>query len=377
MKKTWKHINYEQRITIYSSICHNYKLIQIAKLLQLDPTSISKEVKRNRIVIKTGSTTKSCSKLNRWPYVCTNCKMRYSKCSFDKYKYEPKIAQNKANANLINSRRGLDIDDDEFKTLNKIIKEGIENNESLYQIKIKNSDVITKSLTTLYRYVNNGFLSTKRIDLPYAVRYKKRKHNKKYDYSSSNTIDRNNHTYLDYLAYMHRNPHINAWQLDFLGSIKTDSKSILSLILPKLQLIMIDIIKDPNSDKVVKFFDSIEDTIGIENFKMLFPVILTDRDPCFADITGICYSKNTGKERCKLFFCDPYVSSQKPNIENANKQLRKFFPKKTSIEKYTSKDIKEINKRIINMPLKSLDGFTPQEAFIRVYDEELFLKLFK
>lgn len=377
MKKNWKHINFEQRKTINSCISHNFKLIQIAKLLQLDPTSISKEVKRNRIVAKDGSTSKTCSKLNRWPYVCTNCNLRYSSCTLSKYRYDPKIAQSKANANLINSRRGIDLDNSEYQLLDKLIKEGLENNESIYQIKIKNSDTITKSLTTIYRYINNGFLSTKRIDLPYAVKYKKRRHNKKYDYSSSKQIDRNNHTYLDYLAYMHHNPHINAWQLDFLGSIKTDSKSILSLILPKLQLIMINIIKNPNSDKVVKFFDSIEDTIGIENFKMLFPVILTDRDPRFADISGICYSKNTGEERCKLFFCDPYVSSQKPNIENANKQLRKFFPKKSSIERYTSKDIKEINEKILNMPLKSLDGHTPKEAFIKVYDEELFLKLFK
>lgn len=376
MKKNWKHINFEQRKTISSCIAHNYKLVQIGNLLQLDPTSISKEVKRNRIVAKPGSTSKQCDKLNRWPFVCASCNLKYTHCPFDKYKYDAKVAQNKAKANLINSRRGLDLDDEEFKILDKTIKKGIEDNQSLYEIKIKNSDTIHKSLTTLYRYVNKGFLTTKRIDLPYAVKYKKRKHNKKYDYSN-NSIDRSNHTYLDYLAFIHQNPRINAWQLDFLGSIKTDSKAILSLILPELQLIIINIIKNPNAEKVVKFFDSLEKDIGTEEFKILMPVILTDRDPCFSDINGICYSKITGEERCKLFFCDPYISSQKPNIENANKKLRKYFPKKSSVDKYTQKDIKEINKRILDTPVKSLDGYTPKEAFIKVYDEKLFLKLFK
>lgn len=376
MKKNWKHINFEQRKNISSCIAHGYKLVQIAKLLGLDPTSISKEVRRNRIVVKTGSTSKQCDKLNRWPYVCSSCSLRYSHCSFDKYKYDPKTAQNQAQANLISSRRGLDLDDEEFETLDKIIKQGIEDKQSLYQIKIKNSDTIHKSLTTLYRYVNKGFLTTKRIDLPYAVKYKKRKHNKKYDYSN-NSIDRSNHTYLDYLAFMHQNPRINSWQLDFLGSIKTDSKSILSLILPELQTIIINIIKNPNSQKVVKFFDTLEENIGTEEFKMLIPAILTDRDPCFSDINGICYSKITGEERCKLFFCDPYISTQKPNIENANKQLRKYFPKKTSVDKYSQKDIIAINKRLLDTPLKSLDGYTPKEAFIKVYDETLFVKLFK
>lgn len=199
---------------------------------------------------------------------------------------------------------------------------------------------------------------------------------KKYDYPNNN-INRSNHTYLDYLVFIHQNPRAYVWQLDFLGSIKTDSKSILSFILPDLQFLLINIINNPNSNKVVKFFDDLELLIGIENFKELIPAILTDRDPCFSDIDGICFSKTTGEERCKLFFCDPYVSNQKPNVENANKQLRKYFPKKKSINKYTTKDIKEINQIILNTPLKSLDGNTPKQAFIEVFNENLYVKLFK
>ena len=57
--------------------------------------------------------------------------------------------------------------------LDSIIKKGTDENKSIYQIKIENKDNINKSITTLYRYVNNGYLTTKRIDLPYAVTYKK------------------------------------------------------------------------------------------------------------------------------------------------------------------------------------------------------------
>lgn len=352
------------------------KLVEIGELLDIDPTSISKEVKRNRTPVKLGRTSNLCNKLNRWPYVCSTCKSRYTTCHYDKFKYDPKIAQDKATANLIVSRKGLDIDSEEFKHLDAIIKDGIDNKKSIYQIKIENSDEIKQSLTTLYRYINKGYLTTKRIDLPYAVKYKKRKHNKKYDYSN-NSIDRSNHTYLDYLVFIHQNPRVNVWQLDFLGSIKTDSKSILSFILPELQFLLINIINKPNSKKVVDFFDSLEEKIGTDNFKALIPAILTDRDPCFSDINGICYSKITGEERCKIFYCDPYVASQKPNIENANKQLRKYFPKKKSIDKYFKKDIDEINQTILNTPVRSLDSNTPKQAFIKIYDEDLYIKLFK
>lgn len=377
MKKTWKHINFEQRKLISSGIAHNDKLIEIAERLDLDPRSISKEVRRNRVPIDYESEyIVKCPILNRWPLVCTKCKLRYSRdCCYTKFKYDARTAQRKADANLINSRKGIDLDNEEFKKLDSIIKKGIDENKSIYQIKIENNDIIDKSITTLYRYVNKDYLSTKRIDLPYAVKLKKRKHNKKYDYSNNN-IDRSNHTYLDYLSYMHKNPNCNVWQLDFLGTIKTDSKSILSFILPNVHFTIIDIIKNPNSKKVVNFFDKLEEKIGTENFIELVPVILTDRDPCFTDIEGICFSKITGEERCKLFFCDPYVSNQKPHVENINKQLRKFFPKGKSIDNLSKKDIVKRNLTLLNTPIKSLDSYTPIDAFKAVYGEDLFYKLF-
>lgn len=375
--KTWKHINFEQRKTISSCISHNYKLINIAKILKFDPTSISKEVKRNRISVDVKNVNSSnCTKLNRWPYVYTNCKYRYKTCPYIKFIYNAKIAQKIADANLINSRRGLDIDSNEFKQINYLIKKGVDEDKSIYQIKIENNDKIDKSITTLYRYINKGYLTTKRIDLPYAVKYKKRKHNKKYEYSN-NKIDRTGHTYLDYLSYIHKNPRVNVWQLDFLGAIKSDSKNILTFILPEVHFTFLNIIKNTDSNKVVKFFDDLEEKIGTQNFLKLIPVILTDRDPCFSDIEGICFSKITGEERYKLFFCNPYVSNQKPHVENINKQIRKFFPKGKSIDKYSKDDIKKHNITLLNTPIKSLDGNTPKDAFIAIYGEDLYNKFFK
>lgn len=372
--KTWKHLTFEQRKVISSGIAHKYKLKTIGENLQIDPTSVSKEVKRNRIESSYGLKN-DCKKTQRWPFVCTGCSKRYSNCPFTKYRYDPTKAQQKANDNLVNSRRGIDVDDEEFKQLDRIIKNGVDDNKSIYQIKIENNDTIKKSVSTLYGYINKGYLTTKKFDLPYAVTYKKRKHKKKYEYSENNKIDRTGHTYLDYLAFIHKNPGIYVWQLDFLGAIKTDNKNILTFILPNLQFTLLDIINKPNSTKVVEFFDQLEEKIGIDSFKELIPAVLTDRDPCFNDIEGICFSKITGEERCKLFFCDPYVSNQKPNVENMNKQIRLFFPKGKSVDKYSKNDINNINKTILNKPLRSLDGNTPKAAFIKVFDEDIFNKL--
>ena len=164
--KTWKHLDIENRKAISSCISHNYKLINISKILNYDPRGISREVKRNRIEISIGLKN-NCKRTQRWPYVCTGCKNRYNNCPYTKYKYDAFKAQGKADINLINSRRGIDVDAEEFKQLDKIIKDGVDNNKSIYQIKIENNDTVKKCVSTLYGYINKGYLTTKRVDLPY------------------------------------------------------------------------------------------------------------------------------------------------------------------------------------------------------------------
>ena len=70
----------------------------------------------------------------------------------------------------------------------------------------------------------------------------------KYDYPN-NKINRSNHTYLDYLAaYIHENTNLFVWQLDFLGAVKSDSNNILALVMPLLQLPILKVIKNPNTE---------------------------------------------------------------------------------------------------------------------------------
>ena len=134
--KQWKHLTFEQRKTISSGISHGYLLREIGENLLIDPTSVSKEVKRNRIEISVGLNN-NCKKTQRWPYVCTGCKERYNNCPFTKYKYDASKAQEKADINLINSRRGIDVDDEEFKQLDSIIKNGVDEKNLSIKLKLK------------------------------------------------------------------------------------------------------------------------------------------------------------------------------------------------------------------------------------------------
>lgn len=69
------------------------------------------------------------------------------------------------------------------------------------------------------------------------------------------------------------------------------------------------------------------------------------------------------------YFCDPYSSWQKPVIENTFGRLRRFIPKGKKLSDYTDKELYDIIDLMNNTPRKKLGFKTPKEIF-----EELCLK---
>lgn len=371
----WEHINILQRKAIASGLAQHKSLKEIAEITQLDPTSISKEISRNRIKTYKGKKINDvCKKILRFPKCCNGCNKKYQGCDFDRYEYKAEVAQEKADRRLINSRVGINVSEEEFNNIDKAIKEGVTNKESIYHIVKSNEGM--PSTPTIYRWIKEKKLTTTWMDLPYAKTYKKRKKNEKYAYSN-NKIDRSGRTFVSYLEHRRHFPGEYTVQMDFLGSIISDSKCILTLTIPELHFVIIKLFDSPNSEKVVSMFNEIEEGLGIHNFNLIFPSILTDRDPCFSNYLGIEFSHLTGEQRCKVFYCDSYRSSQKGNVENMNKQLRKYFPKGKSIDYLDEEKVSAINDIIISQKVASLGGLSPKEVFESIYGSKILYLLLK
>ncbi len=71
------------------------------------------------------------------------------------------------------------------------------------------------------------------------------------------------------------------------------------------------------------------------------------------------------------FFCDSYSSWQKGGVENINKMIRRFIPKGVDLNKYSDDDVRDILKIINGKPRKSLGYATPIEIMIKY---NLFIK---
>ena len=68
------------------------------------------------------------------------------------------------------------------------------------------------------------------------------------------------------------------------------------------------------------------------------------------------------KLKIKTYFCDPHAPWQKPSIENTNRFIRKYIPKKKDIANYSEKFIRSIVKKYNNTPRKKLKWKTPNEV---------------
>ena len=73
-------------------------------------------------------------------------------------------------------------------------------------------------------------------------------------------------------------------------------------------------------------------------------------------------NKNHAHLHLPTFFCDPYSSWQKGGVENANKMIRRYFPKGTDFRSVSQKEIDRAVSIINNKPRKILGYQTALEV---------------
>ena len=84
-------------------------------------------------------------------------------------------------------------------------------------------------------------------------------------------------------------------------------------------------------------------------------------------------NKRHGELGAATYFCDPYSSWQKGGVEHANKMIRRYIPKGVDIGNYSDEDVMKMIARVNGKPRKSLNYKTANEVMV---EHDLF-KLFK
>jgi IS30 family transposase len=96
-------------------------------------------------------------------------------------------------------------------------------------------------------------------------------------------------------------------------------------------------------------------------YKQFVHSITTDNGSEFAKHAYICKKLDT-----TVYFADPYCSWQKGSIENANKLIRQYIPKKSNFKSFSEQQINEFQIKLNRRPRKILHFDKPVNVFCKL-----------
>ena len=313
-----------------------------------------------------------CKLLDKPPYVCTGCDTdQQKKCKKDHAYYTAHRADHAHHKAIREAHSGIRKTPEELAEIGSVVAPLIKNGQSLNHICTTHAKALGISERTLYNYIDRGVFSVRNIDLPKKVVYKKRRERKvltktEYRYRQGRTYD-------DFKSFLEATPDIPVVEMDTVKGRREKGKVFLTMIFRKSSFMLIFLIQDGTQESVLSVFDRLTKILGVELFRRLFPVILTDNGVEFKDPERLEFTAN-GCSRTKLFYCDPQASWQKPHVENNHRLIRRILPKGTSFKNLTISDVQLITRTINSVIQETLSDKTPFEM-MQTEDEKKLLNL--
>ena len=409
-KKYNKALTFEDRVALDKIISTNrdldgsFKLLlnTVGDMLEKDPTTLSKEVKNRRTLIQTktycfaGSycfqcvKNKNCTKINevrkfqlkcedfeqlickhlkKFPWVCNGCCKR-GVCKLPKSYYNPKTSQEEYQATLVDSREGINMTVEEFNVIDDVISSGLKKGQSPEHI--IHSNELPISLSFVYKQLHKGYFTADKFNTHRMLRLRPRA--KKRGNSLLLRKEKIGKYYNNFLELLKNDPSLTYVEMDTLIGKIRDSKCILSLHIPKIKFQFYFLLNGKDSSDVTNKLNEILNIIGIDNYKKIFGVILTDNGSEFTDIRGIEMDPDTGEVKTNLYFCHPGACGEKGSCERNHELFRYIIPKGTSFDGLTQEHLNIITSHVNSYKRKSTDYSTPLELFRAYFGPEILDK---
>ncbi|WP_243112025.1 IS30 family transposase [Butyrivibrio sp. CB08] len=271
---------------------------------------------------------------------------------------------------MISTREGINQDPESLQEMDDLISPLIRKGQSLSHIFATHSDEINCSRSTIYRYINDSVFTARNIDMPRRVKYKARKASDDKKLTKEEKLLVLSRSYERFKKYMEQNPDTDVVEMDTVVGPVSTSKVLLTLLFRSCNLMLIILLKQKTQEEVVCALNWLCDELGIELFKQLFPVILTDRGIEFLNPEAIECDRY-GEIKTKLFYCDPQCAWQKGALEKNHEFIRYVVPKGISFEDLTQEEITLIMNHINSLARDKYHGKTPYQLSKVLIDNKL------
>ena len=281
-----------------------------------------------------------CTKTLSPPYVCNDCYYR-TMCKKTRYYYNARHADSLVNRRRSDSRIGPRLTPEQIKTMERIIIPLLNKGQPLAHIYAEHKDEMPITLRALYQYIDKKRIKIKNIDLRRKVTYRQRRVKSKHEPTGGeNQQYRIGRTYKDYKADLEKGrfSEIEVVEMDTVNGCRETGKRMLTMIFRRNMIMLIFLMPDGTADSVIRVFDYLEAGLGVDRFRRLFPIILTDNGGEFKRVDSL-ENDDEGHNRTSLYYCDPMASWQKPHIEKNHEYIRYVIPKGKSFNPYVQEDI--------------------------------------
>ncbi len=314
----YKHLTLEGRYHIQAYKKAGYKQYEIAKELGVDPSTVSRELKRNSSTQRKSYSAKAANKV-----------------ADDRRMYASRESNKKMD-----------------KKLQKIVIKYILNDWSPEQIsqRLKAIDIAEISHVRIYQFVKEN--RSQGGELYTHLRFHHTGHRRaKYGSKSKGRI-KNRVSISQRDKIVDDKSRVGDWEIDTI--VGADKKGAITTVVErKTSLVKISI---PTTKKA----------IDIENETIRIMRPLKDKIHTITSDNGLEFSNHQNISKAleyEHYFCHPYSSWERGLNEYTNGLIRQYIPKGTSFDNITPEFIKMVEDKLNNRPRKALNWKTPNEAF--------------
>ena len=388
-----KHLSLAERDSIERALCVGASRSSIAQTLGKHKSTICKEVKLRRYVFVNTyykgiirdcihleqcglKVCKNpceryvmlpCSRRDRSVGVCNGCD-NFTTCNKTRYLYKAQKAHHAYRTDLVDAREGVNLTTSQAKALGDFLKPRIDNGQSLYSI-VKNHPELNVCEKTLYNYITAGVFSQSGLyDIDLRIKTKRKLPKSKITSKPrQNRAYLKGRTYQDFQKYMALHKGASVVEMDTLYNDVTNGPFIQTFQIVDLNLMVAIYQKKKTAETMVQGVKKIQELLG-DDFLTLFQILVTDRGTEFTNAEGF---EETG---CKIFYCDPMQSCQKPHVENNHRLLRYILPNHknlTHLGLHSQEDLDVIFSHINSYVREELKGKSPLDVFTFYYGDKL------
>ncbi len=314
----YQHLSNEERFYIWNALREGCSQQHVAKTLNRSPSTISREIRRNRAA-------RSIMYTHYW--ACEMVKWRKRWIARTKHrKVTEEIGQ----------------------MIEQLIKQFLSPEQASGYLKAHHN--ITLSHETIYRYIYEDV--ARHMELKPFLRQGKKIRRKRYGSGDRVSKIPNRTCISDRPKIVDKKTRIGDWECDSVVGL--DRKSVLVTVVDRVTLYTC----------CARVYTHTAEVVSNAIIRMLKPHMDKVKTLTFDNGSEFFkHEKIANALKAKTYFALPYSSWERGVNENTNGLLRQFFPKKTDFNLVTNQELKNAVDNLNNRPRKTRGYLTPNQMF--------------